>query len=602
MKINGRTRRMVGALVLAAVAMANGLVRAELPVDGKGHIALTNQVDPLIKSMIRDANLPGVTVAVTRNGRLLMSKGYGYADAPKGTPMRANMRANIGSVSKAVVTGPAAFQAMREKNINYRTKPLYGLNGIFGLDFQFDTTVGRMRHQPILATAISPKDKVFAWYTDGTRSVGSSSDLDKFEPPKPFKLPSGKRIADVRAIAIAKNSRVYTWYDDRSMSIGTSTDLGKYKKPRPDEVRGPGNRSILDVVGIAIAKSDDHVYYFYDDKTCSSGTSTNLSYYFAPRPFRIASHVGVTGTGIRGVGIAKDDRVYYWFSNNRASTGTTSDATAHAKAYRYFLPQGVDDGPDLRAWYGQITPQHLLDHTAGFVRSGDGSGTARMFGTTPEKASYKQIHQHFLRTRKLMSKPGKSYSYSNHGMGLMTLVVEKLTGKSYRQYAQDNYLAPMGLKGDVRPESIYTDGRDSKKHVKSGNRLVTVPFKNSGTGLAAGGWRSSAEDLARVMKTLDSRYSFRQIDAMGWHNDNGQLHHNGKSSGTAYVSMYPSDSPKIQMRGIHVAVVTNIGTSPTPLIKAAKTIASKVKSSGVPSGYNLWPATRSAPINRQAGR
>ena len=451
-----------------------------------------------------------------------------------------------------------------------------------------------MRHQPVVATAISPKDKVYTWYTDGTRSVGSSNDLDKFESPKRFKLPAGKRIVDIRGIAIAKNSRVYTWYDDRSLSIGTSTDLGKYRKPRADEVRGPGNRSILDVVGIAIAKSDDHVYYFYDDKTCSSGTSTNLNYYFSPRSVRIASHIGVSGTGIRGVGIAKNDRVYYWYSNNRASTGTSKDSTAFAKAYRYVLPQGVG-GPDLRKWYHEITPQHLLDHTAGFTRSGDGEGTARMFGTTAENSSYKQIHQHFLRTRKLMSEPGKRYSYSNHGMGLMTLVVEKLKGKSYRRYAEDNYLASMGLKGRVRPESVSTYSSDSKKHVRSGSRLVTVPFKNSGTGLAAGGWRSSAENLTRIMKTLDDKYRFKQIDAMGWFNNNGRLDHNGKSSGTAYAMMYPSDSPRTGMRGIHVAIVTNIGTDPGPLAKVANSIAKRVTSSGVPSGFNLWPATRSAP-------
>ena len=104
---------MLSALVLAALASSGDAVRGEVPVDGKGHAALTNQVDPMIKKLIRDEKLPGVTVAVTRNGKLLMSKGYGYADVPKRKPMLSSMRANIGSVSKAVVTGPAAFQAMK---------------------------------------------------------------------------------------------------------------------------------------------------------------------------------------------------------------------------------------------------------------------------------------------------------------------------------------------------------------------------------------------------------------------------------------------------------------------------------------------------------
>ena len=44
--------------------------------------------------------------------------------------------------------------------------------------------------------------------------------------------------------------------------------------------------SAQEIVGIGIAKSDDHVYVWYRDGTVSAGTSKDLDYYRAPYTYQ----------------------------------------------------------------------------------------------------------------------------------------------------------------------------------------------------------------------------------------------------------------------------------------------------------------------------
>jgi len=76
---------------------------------------LEEKVDSLVEAFIEEKSLPGMTVAVTKRGRLILSKGYGYAlvDGTRKFPMKPCSRSKIGSVTKAVVTGPSGYQLMK---------------------------------------------------------------------------------------------------------------------------------------------------------------------------------------------------------------------------------------------------------------------------------------------------------------------------------------------------------------------------------------------------------------------------------------------------------------------------------------------------------
>jgi CubicO group peptidase (beta-lactamase class C family) len=62
--------------------------------------AFATLVDPLVLQEIRTQGLPGMTVAVAKNGAILYSQGYGYADLSTCLAMPPNAEMQIGSVTK----------------------------------------------------------------------------------------------------------------------------------------------------------------------------------------------------------------------------------------------------------------------------------------------------------------------------------------------------------------------------------------------------------------------------------------------------------------------------------------------------------------------
>jgi CubicO group peptidase (beta-lactamase class C family) len=602
------------AHLLASCAIAAVLIQpssANAAGDGRAWPQLETLVDSKIES-VREANkIPGMTIAVTKNGRLVLSKGYGYMLLPgnKASPMKPDLRTRIGSVSKAVVTGPSAFKMMKQKGIDPKTKKLYGKGGVFGNKYDSDMQVGIDRYTPILGMAISPKDKIYTWYANGTVSTGSSNDLDRDEKPVPFKLPPNRLLTDIRAIGISgSDSKVYVWYNDGALSIGGSRDLGLYRKVEWDKdgnlkqkVKLPSGKSMLNVVGIDIAKSNDHVYIWYDDGTVSSGTSLDFTYYFTGKTYSVPPGSGQTRYNIRDIGIAANDHVYAWFGNGQASSGTSTTLDQYIEPYAYSLPpQGRSGGPDDRErWFDDITLQHLLDHRAGFQRDGDQDGAMTMFKVSESALTYEQVHRHFLRTRPLRWAPDKGSSYSNHGFGLWTLIFEALTGDTYRNYAINKHLKPMGLNGPVRPQTANNDSKDSIAHELANGKIKSLPFKDSGLGLAAGGWTASATSLVKIMDKLDGAYTEKELMDMGWGRETrGKLHHNGLTGGgTAYVVMFPAGYKSVDgsdLSDVHIAIAANIATDAQALENLASQIALAVPKASISGNYDIW---KGKPVN-----
>jgi len=600
-------RSGIAALVVAAGLCAlteTSAAAAPIPSHGDGSPQLEAKVDALVKATIEDLGLPGVSVAVSRKGKLILAKGYGYRNAKTKMPMYNDTNIRIGSVTKAAITGPAAFDVLKKKNIDPKTKKLYGASGVLGTSFNSDSAIGVKRHTPIIETAITPDDKVFTWYRNGKVSKGATNDLDKYSAPQTFSLPTGKKLNDLRAISIAKNGQVFSWWDHCDAggdncklhrAIGTPTDLDKHSGISAQAVQIP--KGLRDkIVGIGIAKSNDRVYVWYEDGTYSAGSSMDFTSHFAPKAFSTGQGAGGTSYDIRGVDIAKNDHVYAWFGNGKASSGMSHDLDKYIAPYAYSVPAG--QSPNWSAWYQGITLQNLLDHKAGFDGSGDTAGAMKMFGVTENALTYAQVHKHFLRTGRLLSAPGDKYAYSNHGFGLWTLLIEKLTGKAYYPYVRDNYLAPKGLEDFIVPEkaSAGSDCRFAWNHEFEGGVAKPGEFEQWGLGLAAGGFRASAMHLARLLITLDGKYTGAQLDQMGWAtNGAGKLGHSGSAyGGTAYAAMFPqgyTESGK-DLSGIHVVIISNVQSKGginvgSALRSLATKVALAVPDSSVPATYEL---------------
>lgn len=95
--------------------------------------APTKQVDDLVYQFMREENVPGATLAVAYNGKLVYAKGYGFADAQEGERMEVQTRSRISSISKTI-TSIAILKLMEEGKLSLEDK-IFGDDGLLGNDF-----------------------------------------------------------------------------------------------------------------------------------------------------------------------------------------------------------------------------------------------------------------------------------------------------------------------------------------------------------------------------------------------------------------------------------------------------------------------------------
>lgn len=166
-----------------------------------------------------------------------------------------------------------------------------------------------------------------------------------------------------------------------------------------------------------------------------------------------------------------------------------------------------------------ITVDHLLLHEGGF---GLGAGDP-MFNTKDiieaKKLKAPPTDEELVRIvlgRKLAFTPGQGRRYSNFGYKLLSMIIEKVSGQSYWDFMKSEVLNPAGCY-DFRPATnYYTDrladevkyyGPDSVKveEYNGSKRMVDRVYGGSNVnGLAgAGGWLTSATDLARLVAAID---------------------------------------------------------------------------------------------------
>jgi CubicO group peptidase (beta-lactamase class C family) len=149
----------------------------------------------------------------------------------------------------------------------------------------------------------------------------------------------------------------------------------------------------------------------------------------------------------------------------------------------------------------EATIAQLLSHSAGIIRDGTDSDQW-------------QDRRPFLNEAELRADlaaapviaANSRFKYSNHGYGLIGLVIEAVTGISYRSWMKHQIIEPAGLE-ETEPDMPLA-GTASVARGHSGNlplgRRAVVPGDNSTNVLApATGFVSTARDLARFFAQLD---------------------------------------------------------------------------------------------------
>jgi CubicO group peptidase (beta-lactamase class C family) len=246
---------------------------------------------------------------------------------------------------------------------------------------------------------------------------------------------------------------------------------------------------------------------------------------------------------------------------------TEGQLTLGTKAFGFLGLSPAGAVADARIY--DITVQHLLDHTGGWNRDVAGDfmfrsrDISRALGITspPTKT---QIAQ-WAMTQPLQHAPGAASSYSNFGYLVLGLIIEKVTGKSFLDYARQTFFAGSSANEIISGRSLRAD-RDPREpfysdpfkgcsvfHVET---CVLVPWPDGGWYLeafdACGGLVASAPAMAAF---LDAYWINGQPRVPG---ASGSFTFYGSLDGTFTMMRQRSD-------GTNIVVLFNQRTDPSGL-------------------------------------
>jgi CubicO group peptidase (beta-lactamase class C family) len=152
-----------------------------------------------------------------------------------------------------------------------------------------------------------------------------------------------------------------------------------------------------------------------------------------------------------------------------------------------FLPSDI---PALTKDDQEILVKHLLTHTSGLPRL-PGNFEDGMDINNPYKHYDSTKVYNYLKAYALTSKPGSSFEYSNLGIGVAGLIVERITGKSYEQNLIETICDPLEM--DETRITVSSSSNFAKGYDSEGNEAQY--WDDLGGFKGAGAIRSNVHDM-----------------------------------------------------------------------------------------------------------
>ncbi|WP_409179033.1 serine hydrolase domain-containing protein [Brevibacillus fortis] len=208
---------------------------------------------------------------------------------------------------------------------------------------------------------------------------------------------------------------------------------------------------------------------------------------------------GVTYKGAVGLDSIKDKR--------SITTKTIFNLASVSKQFTAFaillLEQdgklNLDDSilkyvPTLGAYAEPVTLRHLIHHTGGLVDYMELAEQANYKDTdklTPEQ-SLEHLENHQMAT----SPVGTKFEYSNTGYFLLSLVVEKASGKNLREFSRERIFEPLHMNDTAFVDRYPTNfpvARGYLKNEQGAYEIYESPWEHMGDGAV----HSNVEDLVK---------------------------------------------------------------------------------------------------------
>jgi CubicO group peptidase (beta-lactamase class C family) len=146
-------------------------------------------------------------------------------------------------------------------------------------------------------------------------------------------------------------------------------------------------------------------------------------------------------------------------------------------------PAGDDDGP--------ITVEQLLSHSSGLQREAGDHWTSYQFPTEQELVA-------LMGDRQAALAPQTRWKYSNLAYAVAGLLVEKLSGQRFAEYAQANILDPLGMTNSSFDKPVPGLATPYGRRMPDGSREV-FGFVDARGMAAATGLTSDVRDMAKFV-------------------------------------------------------------------------------------------------------
>ncbi len=98
--------------------------------------------------------------------------------------------------------------------------------------------------------------------------------------------------------------------------------------------------------------------------------------------------------------------------------------------------------PEMPPYPTPVTVRQLIYHTGGIREY---SHLMQLSGIRFQDASDEEVFKTIARQKELNFKPGDEYLYSNSGYFLLAQIVKRVSGKSLREFAEENIFKPLGM-------------------------------------------------------------------------------------------------------------------------------------------------------------
>jgi CubicO group peptidase (beta-lactamase class C family) len=197
---------------------------------------------------------------------------------------------------------------------------------------------------------------------------------------------------------------------------------------------------------------------------------------------------------------------------------------------------------NLHPQVAQTTIAQLLSHSAGLTRDGADSG---QFIDSRPYLTEKELRAELSLPTAI--EPNTRFKYSNHGYGLLGLLIEAITAEPYTAWIKREIVDAVGLRETVPNIPIAKTIPFARGHTRRlpADRRLVIPGDNPANAMAAAaGFVSTAADTARFFAQLApnakrsvlSAASRREMTRRQWRNPDSSLeayYGLGVSSGTS---------------------------------------------------------------------